>query len=92
MRIGVVLKSEMERVDVYVRVGRDGERTGDDGPEKKMEVVWEGVGGVRREEGLNWVVLRSGIAPILVFMVEDWIVGYVVLVNGMKRSYWSEIG
>lgn len=82
----------MERVDVYVRVGRDGERMGDDGAEKEMGVGWEGVSGVEREEEVNWVVLRSGITPILISMVKDRIVGCVVLVNGMKRSYWSETG
>ena len=92
MRIGVALESEMERVDVYVRVGRDGERMGDDGAEKEMGVGWEGVSGVEREEEVNWVVLRSGITPILISMVKDRIVGCVVLVNGMKRSYWSETG
>lgn len=53
MRIGVVLESETGRVDVYVRVGRDGERTGDDGAEKEVEGVWGGVDGIEREEGLN---------------------------------------
>lgn len=92
MRIGVVLESEMGRVDVYVRAGRDREKMGDDGAEKECEVVWGGVSGVEREEEVNWVVLRSGITPILISMVKDRIVGCVVLVNGMKRSYWSEIG
>ena len=88
----MALESETGRVDVYVRVGRDGERMGDDGAEKEMGVGWEGVSGVEREEEVNWVVLRSGITPILISMVKDRIVGCVVLVNGMKRSYWSEIG
>ena len=92
MRIGVVLESEMGRVDVYMRVGRDGGRMGDDGVKKEVEGVWGGVDGIEREEGLNWVVLRSGITPILAFRKKDRIVGCVVLVNGMKKSYWSEIG
>lgn len=92
MRIGVVLESEMGRVDVYVRARRDREKMGDDGAEKECEVVWGGVSGVGREEGLNWVVLRSGITPNFISMVKDRIVGCVVLVNGMKRSYWSETG
>lgn len=49
----MVLESEMERVDVYMRVGRDGERMGDDGDEKEVEVLWGGLKDVEREERLN---------------------------------------
>ena len=45
----------MERVDVYMRVGRDGERMGDDGDEKEVEVLWGGLKDVEREERLNGI-------------------------------------